>query len=38
MHIGGSGSVDQLAAAVRKAMDKVKQFRAAVPIPATHFP
>ena len=38
MHIAGSGSVDQLAAAVRKAMDKVKQVRAAVPIPATHFP
>ena len=38
MHIVGSGSVDQLAAAVRKAMDKVKQVRVAVPIPATHFP
>ncbi len=38
MHIGGSGSVEQLAVAVRKALDKVKLIREAVPVPATHFP
>ena len=31
MHIGGSGSVEQLAGAVRKALDKIKETRAASP-------
>ena len=38
MHIGGSGSVEQLAVAVRKALDKVREIREATPVPATHFP
>jgi hypothetical protein len=37
MHIGGSGSAENLAAAVRKAMDKVKELRAATPQPAMQF-
>src|ERR1051325_10005405 len=34
MHIGGEGSVEQLATGVRKALDKVKEIRAANPKPA----
>jgi hypothetical protein len=37
MHISGEGSVDQLATGVRKALDKVKEIRAANPQPATTF-
>lgn len=37
MHIGGSGSVDRLAGAVRKAVDKVKEIRAASPAPGAQF-
>ncbi len=37
MHIGGEGSVEQLAAAVRKAFDKLKEIRAANPQPAKSF-
>lgn len=38
MHIGGHGKVDQLASAVRSAMDKVKQIRSSNPTPASQFP
>lgn len=38
MHIGGHGSIDGLASAVRKAMDKVQEIRRAAPSPATQFP
>src|SRR5438094_8748604 len=37
MHIGGEGSADKLAAAVRKVWDKIKEIRAANPQPATTF-
>jgi len=37
MHIGGEGSADTLAAAVKKVWDKVKEVRAANPKPATGF-
>jgi hypothetical protein len=37
MHISGEGSVEQLAPAVRKVWDKVKEIRAANPQPATTF-
>ncbi len=37
MHIGGEGSVGQLAAGVRKALDRVKEIRAANPQPAKSF-
>ncbi len=38
MHIGGSGSAEQLAAGVRKVLDAVKSVRSASPTPATSFP
>lgn len=38
MHIGGRGSIESLAAAVRRAQDKVKEIRAAAPQPASRFP
>jgi len=38
MHIGGGGSIAQLASAVRKAMDKVKEIRGAAAVPASQFP
>ncbi len=37
MHIGGEGSAEKLAAAVRKVWDKIKEIRAANPQPATTF-
>ncbi|HWW02511.1 MAG TPA: DUF1259 domain-containing protein [Candidatus Acidoferrum sp.] len=37
MHIGGEGSVEQLATGVRHAFDKVKEIRAGSPQPATSF-
>ena len=37
MHIGGSGTAEQLAAAVRKVFDAVKSVRTAMPTPATQF-
>jgi hypothetical protein len=37
MHIGGNGSAEQLAPAVRKVLDAVKGVRAAAPTPATRF-
>ncbi|MGC4054214.1 MAG: DUF1259 domain-containing protein [Paludibaculum sp.] len=37
MHIGGSGSADQLALAVRKVLDAVKAVRAGRPVPASSF-
>src|SRR3954471_20562118 len=37
MHIGGEGTVDQLAGAVRKVYDKVKEIRAANPQPRNTF-
>lgn len=37
MHIGGEGSVEQLAAAVRKVYDKIKEVRAASPAPKDSF-
>ncbi len=37
MHIGGEGSVDLLAAAVRKVYDKIKEVRTANPKPQTTF-
>jgi hypothetical protein len=37
MHIGGDGTVDQLASAVRKVYDKVKEIRAANPQPRNSF-
>ena len=38
MHLGGEGSLGQLAVGVRKALDKVKEIRAANPQPAKSFP
>jgi hypothetical protein len=38
MHIGGAGDLDELAGAVRKAVDKVREIRAANPTPASLFP
>ena len=37
MHIGGTGPAEKLAQAVRKALDKVKEIRAANPQPASKF-
>ena len=37
MHIGGEGSAEKLAAAVRKVWDKIKEIRAANPKPAATF-
>jgi hypothetical protein len=37
MHIGGEGSVEKLATAVRKVWDKIKEVRAANPQPASTF-
>ena len=37
MHIGGEGSVENLASAVRKVWDKIKEVRAANPQPVTTF-
>lgn len=37
MHIGGEGQVEQLAPAVKKVWDKIKEIRAANPQPATTF-
>jgi hypothetical protein len=37
MHIGGTGSADTLAAAVRRTMDKVKEIRSANPQPGSRF-
>ncbi len=37
MHIGGEGKAEQLAAGVRKMMDKVKEIRAAAPEPSKRF-
>jgi len=37
MHIAGEGGLEQLASAVRKALDQVKEVRAASPQPATSF-
>src|SRR5438105_4999688 len=37
MHIGGEGSVDQLAGAVRKVYDKIKELRASNPQPKDSF-
>ena len=36
MHIAGEGSVEQLAAAVRKVYDSIKQIRGAHPQPNDH--
>jgi hypothetical protein len=38
MHIGGSGELDQLAGAVRKAVDKVREIRTANATPVSSFP
>ncbi len=38
MHIGGGGSVEKLAAGVRKALDQVREIRSAAPAPASQFP
>ncbi len=38
MHIGGNGSAERLAGAVRTTMDKVKEIRSANSQPATRFP
>jgi hypothetical protein len=38
MHIGGHGKVDQLASAVRAAIDKTKQIRTSSPNPVSQFP
>lgn len=38
MHIGGSGTAERPAAAVARAMDKVKEIRKANPQPASKFP
>jgi hypothetical protein len=38
MHIGGSGPLEQLAAAVRKALDKVRDIRTTAPEPVHSFP
>lgn len=37
MHIGGKGTVSQLASGVKKIYDKITEIRAAKPIPATEF-
>jgi hypothetical protein len=37
MHVGGEGSVSNLAVGVRRCFDTVKDVRAANPTPATHF-
>jgi hypothetical protein len=37
MHIGGEGTVEELANGVRKALDKVKEIRAAAPQPDSKF-
>ena len=37
MHIAGEGNVEQLATAVRKAFDKVKEIRSANPVPLNGF-
>ena len=37
MHIGGMGTAEKLAAAVRKALDKVKEIRTAQPVPGNKF-
>jgi Domain of Unknown Function (DUF1259) len=37
MHISGEGSAEHLAAAVKKVRDKIKEIRAANPVPATTF-
>lgn len=37
MHIGGEGDSEKLAAAVKKVWDKIKEIRAANPVPATTF-
>jgi len=37
LHIGGAGKLDALAAAVRKALDHVRDVRAAAPVPASQF-
>ncbi len=37
MHIGGSGTAEKLALAVRRALDKVKEIRAANPQPGSQF-
>lgn len=37
MHIGGDGPVESLATAVKKVWDKIKEVRAANPVPATTF-
>jgi hypothetical protein len=37
MHIGGEGTLDQLASAVRKIYDKIKEVRAANPVPNDSF-
>jgi hypothetical protein len=37
MHVGGSGTAEQLSTAVRKVLDAVKSTRAAAPTPATQF-
>jgi hypothetical protein len=38
MHIGGMGDLNQLASAVRKAVDKVREIRTASPTPVPSFP
>ena len=37
MHLGGEGKAEELAAGVRKALDKVKEIRGATPQPGTAF-
>jgi Domain of Unknown Function (DUF1259) len=37
MHIGGSGTAEQLAPAVKKVLDAVKSVRTAAPVPASRF-
>ncbi len=37
MHIGGEGSIEQLAAGIRKALDKIKEIRTASPNPVNTF-
>jgi hypothetical protein len=37
MHLGGAGTVDDLAHAIRKVYDKIKEIRAAAPKPRTDF-
>jgi hypothetical protein len=37
MHIGGEGALEKLATGVKRALDKVKEIRAATPQPATGF-